>query len=179
MFIFTCRHDYNLWVPFSKNYCYLNICIYLYINVLVRFAVTLKFYIHVNITVNIYIFNVDCTSATSLYMNHYISFSEDRIRNGMKKLQKAKQGTTQGRLDSFFSVVSTSSSKRKVSWSEVGELMYPNVDETKISIRLYDLYNVILWSRIWYFFFGGEGGENFILDHDFFSLNGLMLNSLF
>lgn len=97
-----------------------------------------------NITVNIYFFHVDCTSATSLYMNHYISFSEDRIRNGMKKLQKAKQGTTQGRLDSFFSVVSTSSSKRKVSWSEVGELMYPNVDETKISIRLYDLYNVIL-----------------------------------
>lgn len=41
------------------------------------------------------------------------NFSEDRIRNGMKKLQKAKQGTTQGRLDSFFSVVSTSSSKRK------------------------------------------------------------------
>lgn len=41
------------------------------------------------------------------------NFSEDRIRNGMKKLQKAKQGTTQGRLDSFFSVVSTSSTKRK------------------------------------------------------------------
>lgn len=48
-------------------------------------------------------------------MNQCISFSEDRIRNGMKKLQKAKQGTTQGRLDSFFSVVSTSSTKRKVS----------------------------------------------------------------
>lgn len=42
------------------------------------------------------------------------NFSEDRIRNGMKKLQKAKQGTTQGRLDSFFSVVSTSSTKRKL-----------------------------------------------------------------
>lgn len=28
-------------------------------------------------------------------------------------------------------------------------------------------------------FFLGGGGENFILDHDFFSLNGLMLNSLF
>ena len=43
-------------------------------------------------------------------------FSEDRIRNGIKKLQKAKQGSTQGRLDSFFSVVSTSSTKRKVSF---------------------------------------------------------------
>ncbi|KAL5021164.1 hypothetical protein ScPMuIL_000319 [Solemya velum] len=40
-------------------------------------------------------------------------FSEDRMRNGMKKLQKARQGSTQGRLDSFFSVVSTSSTKRK------------------------------------------------------------------
>ncbi|XP_005105611.1 flap endonuclease 1 [Aplysia californica] len=42
------------------------------------------------------------------------NFSEERIRNGVKKLQKAKQGTTQGRMDSFFSVVSTSkTSKRK------------------------------------------------------------------
>lgn len=47
------------------------------------------------------------------YMVNQKNFSEDRIRNGMKKLQKAKQGTTQGRLDSFFSVVSTSSTKRK------------------------------------------------------------------
>lgn len=43
-------------------------------------------------------------------------FAEDRIRNGCKKLMKAKQGTTQGRMDSFFSVVSTaksSTTKRK------------------------------------------------------------------
>jgi len=42
-------------------------------------------------------------------------FSEDRIRNGAKKLIKAKKGTTQGRMDTFFSVVSTakSSTKRK------------------------------------------------------------------
>lgn len=47
------------------------------------------------------------------YMVNKKNFSEDRIRNGIKKLQKAKQGSTQGRLDSFFSVVSTSSTKRK------------------------------------------------------------------
>ena len=31
-------------------------------------------------------------------------FQEDRIRNGAKKLLKARQGSTQGRLDSFFKV---------------------------------------------------------------------------
>ncbi|XP_060074188.1 flap endonuclease 1-like [Ylistrum balloti] len=41
------------------------------------------------------------------------NFSEDRMRNGIKKLTKARQGTTQGRLDSFFSVVSTTSSAKK------------------------------------------------------------------
>lgn len=42
------------------------------------------------------------------------NFSEERIRNGAKKLLKAKQGTMQGRMDSFFSVVSTSkTTKRK------------------------------------------------------------------
>lgn len=40
-------------------------------------------------------------------------FAEDRIRNGAKKLSKAKQGTTQGRMDSFFSVVSTQKSTMK------------------------------------------------------------------
>ena len=34
-------------------------------------------------------------------------FAEDRIRNGAKKLQKARQGSTQGRLDSFFKVMPT------------------------------------------------------------------------
>jgi len=32
-------------------------------------------------------------------------FAEDRIRNGAKKLLKARQGSTQGRLDSFFKVL--------------------------------------------------------------------------
>merc|ERR1711953_1264462 len=39
------------------------------------------------------------------YMCEEKGFAEDRIRNGAKKLLKAKQGTTQGRLDSFFKVL--------------------------------------------------------------------------
>lgn len=42
-------------------------------------------------------------------------FSEDRIRNGAKKLTKNRHGSTQGRLDDFFKVTgSISSTKRKV-----------------------------------------------------------------
>jgi flap endonuclease-1 len=42
------------------------------------------------------------------------SFNEERIRNGAKKLLKSRQGTTQGRMDSFFSVLTTSkTTKRK------------------------------------------------------------------
>lgn len=42
-------------------------------------------------------------------------FSEDRIRSGIKKLTKARKGSTQGRLDSFFKVLPSPSpsSKRK------------------------------------------------------------------
>ena len=41
-------------------------------------------------------------------------FSEERIRNGVKKLQKSKQGATQERLDSFFKAVpSPTVDKRK------------------------------------------------------------------
>ena len=35
-------------------------------------------------------------------------FAEDRIRNGAKKLAKARQGSTQGRLDGFFKVLTPS-----------------------------------------------------------------------
>ena len=54
-------------------------------------------------------------SPVLLYDNY--NFREDRIRNGIKKLTKARQGSTQGRLDSFFKVVSSpaTSTKRKVS----------------------------------------------------------------
>ncbi|CAL1544173.1 unnamed protein product [Lymnaea stagnalis] len=48
------------------------------------------------------------------FMVNQKNFNEERIRNGAKKLLKSRQGTTQGRVDSFFSVVSTSkTSKRK------------------------------------------------------------------
>ncbi|MFT7816039.1 flap endonuclease 1 [Arapaima gigas] len=40
-------------------------------------------------------------------------FSEDRIRNGCKKILKSRQGSTQGRLDTFFTVTGSLSSKRK------------------------------------------------------------------
>lgn len=41
-------------------------------------------------------------------------FSEDRVRNGAKKLVKSRHGSTQGRLDDFFKVTGTAtSSKRK------------------------------------------------------------------
>ena len=38
------------------------------------------------------------------YMCGEKGFAEDRIRNGCKKLDKARGGATQGRLDSFFKV---------------------------------------------------------------------------
>nr|CAH7755604.1 unnamed protein product [Callosobruchus chinensis] len=40
-------------------------------------------------------------------------FNEDRVRNGCKKLLKAKSGQVQGRLDGFFQVLSTTPAKRK------------------------------------------------------------------
>lgn len=46
-------------------------------------------------------------------------FQEERIRNGMKKLVKARSGATQGRLDSFFKVLpSPTSDKNKKRKSE-------------------------------------------------------------
>lgn len=45
-------------------------------------------------------------------------FNEERIRNGIKKLEKAKTGTTQGRLDSFFKVVNVTSTSTKRKGSE-------------------------------------------------------------
>lgn len=41
-------------------------------------------------------------------------FNEERVTNGFKKLQKARSGSTQGRLDGFFTVLSTTPAKRKV-----------------------------------------------------------------
>uniref|UniRef100_H3CB72 Flap endonuclease 1 n=1 Tax=Tetraodon nigroviridis TaxID=99883 RepID=H3CB72_TETNG len=47
------------------------------------------------------------------FMCNEKQFSEDRIRNGCKKIVKSRQGSTQGRLDSFFTVTGSLSSKRK------------------------------------------------------------------
>jgi len=45
-------------------------------------------------------------------------FNEERVRNGAKKLHKARNTSTQGRLDSFFKVLpsTTLPSKRKVKY---------------------------------------------------------------
>uniref|UniRef100_A0A2A4IZZ0 Flap endonuclease 1 n=1 Tax=Heliothis virescens TaxID=7102 RepID=A0A2A4IZZ0_HELVI len=40
-------------------------------------------------------------------------FNEERVRNGAKKLMKARSGTTQGRLDGFFTISTTPNPKRK------------------------------------------------------------------
>ena len=40
------------------------------------------------------------------FMCEQNGFAEDRIRSGAKKLAKARQGATQGRLDGFFKVLS-------------------------------------------------------------------------
>lgn len=52
------------------------------------------------------------------------AFNEERVRNGAKKLTKARTGTTQGRLDSFFKVLPTpgnTANKRKVRTNSVVE----------------------------------------------------------
>lgn len=41
-------------------------------------------------------------------------FNEERVRNGVKKLMKARSGSTQGRLDGFFKVITTPNPKRKL-----------------------------------------------------------------
>jgi len=56
------------------------------------------------------------------------AFNEDRVRNGAKKLAKARTGTTQGRLDSFFKVLpsTNTATKRKVrqSWPSPTENLF-------------------------------------------------------
>lgn len=46
-------------------------------------------------------------------------FNEDRVRNGAKKLMKARGTTTQARLDGFFTVLSTTPAKRKIESKKV------------------------------------------------------------
>ena len=54
----------------------------------------------------------------------YATRSEDRVRNGAKKLCKSKQTSTQGRVDSFFKVVPSPSAQAK---RKVGETVCSNV----------------------------------------------------
>ncbi|RZC42933.1 flap endonuclease 1, partial [Asbolus verrucosus] len=41
-------------------------------------------------------------------------FNEERVRNGVKKLMKSRTTSTQGRLDGFFTLLSTTPAKRKL-----------------------------------------------------------------
>ena len=54
------------------------------------------------------------------YMCEEKGFAEDRIRNGAKKLLKARQGSTQGRLDGFFKVLGTTTANNKRKSDEKG-----------------------------------------------------------
>lgn len=47
------------------------------------------------------------------YMCKEKGFFEERVRNGCKKLLKAKQTSTQGRLDSFFKVLPSSNTPKR------------------------------------------------------------------
>lgn len=61
--------------------------------------------------------NIMCAefSATYIFWLMLVNCSEERIRNGAKKLGKAKSSSTQGRLDTFFKVLPTiATTKRKV-----------------------------------------------------------------
>lgn len=64
-------------------------------------------------------------------------YSEERIRSGIKKLQKARQSSTQGRLDSFFKVLPITPSpanKRKARKESFRKLTVST--KTKLSLYL-------------------------------------------
>lgn len=55
------------------------------------------------------------TTTLSIYVVFIIIIeSEDRIRNGAKRIMKVRSTTTQVRLDNFFKVTSVTPGKRKV-----------------------------------------------------------------
>jgi len=62
-------------------------------------------------------------------------FNEERVRNGAKKLHKARNTSTQGRLDSFFKVLpnSTPTPKRKVRFFEQTTLILFNISKLKLN----------------------------------------------
>ena len=61
------------------------------------------------------VFYVYCSTPKYTSICIYV-YSEDRIRNGVKRILKSRQGATQGRLDTFFKPVATATAgvKRKV-----------------------------------------------------------------
>ena len=56
----------------------------------------------------------ECRFKMLILLDLFSLSSEDRIRNGAKKLSKSRGTSTQGRLDNFFKVTSVTSTKRKV-----------------------------------------------------------------
>jgi hypothetical protein len=56
--------------------------------------------------------------------SYFPIFSEKRIRSALEKLVKSRQTSAQGRLDGFFTVVGTSSSKRPVIFKKNKEIIY-------------------------------------------------------
>ena len=65
---------------------------------------------------------LDCVLESLFISTLYLLLSEDRIRNGVKKMLKSRQGSTQGRLDSFFKVLPSPVSAQKRVWCSVPSL---------------------------------------------------------
>lgn len=75
-------------------------------------------------------------------------FNEERIRNGSKKLHKARNTSTQGRLDSFFKVLpnTTATPKRKVKYFSNTKLLISFYISEFKSNKIFILY-IILGGR--------------------------------
>lgn len=69
--------------------------------------------------------------------------SEDRIRNGCKKILKSRQGSTQGRLDSFFTVTGSLSSKRKVHMCFQSNWMIGTVSESWSRLFVFSTWKIV------------------------------------
>ncbi|KAF5301141.1 hypothetical protein FQR65_LT08971 [Abscondita terminalis] len=63
-------------------------------------------------------------------------FNEDRIRNGAKKLMKSRSTTTQGRLDGFFTLISSTPAKRKVENKRKRQANAVKVNEVEGEVKL-------------------------------------------
>jgi flap endonuclease-1 len=59
------------------------------------------------------------------YMCKEKGFAEDRMRNGVKKILKSRTTGTQVRLDSFFTITSTTPNKRKTDDAKENEKKKP------------------------------------------------------